>query len=139
MRAAWVFGLAGLIPFVGLAVLAGLGPQPWQPVAAILLAQYGALITAFVGALHWGHAVQAGTRGGAAWLRYGYGVLPALWAWFALQFANATTLQLLAGGLLACLAADFMFQRSQPWPVWMMRLRLVLTAVASLSLLLAAL
>ncbi len=139
MRAAWIFGLAGLIPFVGLAVLAGLGPLPWQAVAAILLAQYGALITAFVGALHWGHAVQAGTQGAAAWLRYGFSVLPALWAWFALQFPNAVTLQLLAGGLLACLAADFLFQRSQPWPAWMMWLRLVMTAVAALSLLLASL
>jgi len=135
MRAAWTFGLAGLIPFVVLAFLAGLGPLQWQPVAQILLAQYGALITAFVGALRWGRAVQAGSEGGAAWLRYGYSVVPALWAWFALQFPIALVLQLLAAGLVACLAVDLAFQRVQPWPGWMIRLRLVLTTVAALSLL----
>jgi hypothetical protein len=138
MPAAWTFGLAGLIPFVGLALLSGLGPQPWQPVAAILLAQYGALITAFVGALHWGRAAQAGTAGAAAWLDYGYSVLPALWAWFALQFPVHHALQLLAAGLVACLAADLVFQRRRPWPAWLIRLRLVLTAAAVTALLAAA-
>jgi hypothetical protein len=139
MAAAWTLGLAGLLPFAGLALLARLGPAPWQPVAAILLVQYGALITAFVGALHWGRAAHAGIHGRSAWLCYGYSVLPALWAWFALQYPVQYGLQLLAAGLVACLAADLAFQRQLPWPAWMVRLRLALTTVATLCLLAASL
>ncbi|WP_197713958.1 DUF3429 domain-containing protein [Polynucleobacter necessarius] len=47
-------GYAGLIPFVGLALMVQLAPTPVNYVSAESLAGYGAMITAFMGALHWG-------------------------------------------------------------------------------------
>ena len=63
MTPAWVFGLAGLIPFVGLAGIMAVGPAHWYAASQVLLSQYGALILSFVGALHWGYAVQQEVKG----------------------------------------------------------------------------
>jgi len=138
MNLAWVFGLAGLIAFFGLAGLAITGPEQWRTVAQVLLTQYGALIVSFVGALHWGYAVQREARGGEAWARYGFSVLPALWALLALQFTLLTAMQMLAFALIVCLIADMVFYRWSPLPPWFFRLRLILTTGGAASLLLAS-
>jgi len=138
MNPAWVFGLAGLIPFFGLAGMATIGPEPWRIVAQVLLTQYGALIVSFVGALQWGYAVQRDARGGEAWARYGFSVLPALWSLLALQFTLFTAMQMLAVALMVCLIADMVFYRWSPLPPWFFRLRLILTTGGASSLLIAS-
>lgn len=138
MKPAWVFGLAGLIPFFGLAGLAMSGPGQWHMAAQVLLTQYGAVIVSFVGALHWGYAVQRDAQGGEAWARYGFSVVPALWSLLALQFALFTAMQMLAAALIACLIADMVFCRWSPLPSWFFRLRLVLTTGGAASLLLVS-
>jgi hypothetical protein len=54
---AWL-GYGGLLPFVGLAALAGFDPHhllAWSDA----LVGYGAVILSFIGALHWGVAMSA--------------------------------------------------------------------------------
>lgn len=51
------FGLRGLIPFVGLAALGMSAPASLNLFWLTALAQYGAVILAFVGALQWGYVV----------------------------------------------------------------------------------
>ncbi len=138
MKPAWVFGLAGLIPFFGLAGTVMVGPEQLRTAAQLLLTQYGALILSFVGALHWGYAVQRDVRGVEAWALYGYSVLPALWAFLALQFTMFTSMQMLAAGLIGCLFVDKLFSKCTPLPIWFFRLRLILTTGGSVSLLLAS-
>lgn len=139
MTPAWVFGLAGLIPFIGLAVTAAIGPEQWRTVSQILLSQYGALILSFVGALHWGYAVQQEARGGEAWLRYGYSVAPALWAWFALQFPLVIGMQMLGLALMVCLVVDLALLKRVNLPLWFTRLRVILTTGGSASMLMGSL
>jgi hypothetical protein len=138
MNPAWVFGLAGLIPFFGLAGMATIGPEQWRIVAQVLLTQYGALIVSFVGALQWGYAVQRDAQGGEAWARYGCSVVPALWSLLALQFTLLTAMQMLAVALMVCLIVDMVFYRWSPLPPWFFRLRLILTTGGASSLLIAS-
>ena len=135
MTPAWVFGLAGLIPFIGLSGAVIIGPEQWHAVAQTLLTQYGALILSFVGALHWGYAIEQETKGSEAWLRYGYSVVPALWAWLALQFPLATGMQMLGLALIFCLVVDLAFLKLATLPVWFTRLRVILTTGGSAALL----
>ena len=73
-----VFSLGGLIPFVGLAALGMFVPGTLHLFGLTTLAQYGAVIVAFVGALQWGYAVVGQATSAHAWIRYGWSVLPAL-------------------------------------------------------------
>lgn len=98
-------GYAGLIPFVGLALLVQLAPTPLNYLSAESLAGYGAVITSFMGALHWGASLH--TLGNApsgdrwvdrnAWI---WGVIPALVAWVALHIYIPVGLLIMASTLI---------------------------------------
>jgi hypothetical protein len=96
---------AGLIPFVGLALMVQLAPTPLNYLSAESLAGYGAVITAFMGALHWGanlHTLGKGQSGDRwvdrnAWI---WGVIPALAAWVALHIYIPVGLVILASALV---------------------------------------
>ena len=96
---------AGLIPFVGLALLVQLAPTPLNYLSAESLAGYGAVITAFMGALHWGanlHTLGKAPPGDRwedhnAWI---WGVIPALVAWLALHIYIPVGLVILASTLI---------------------------------------
>ena len=98
-------GYAGLIPFVGLAFMVQLAPTPLNYLSAESLASYGAIITAFMGALHWGANLHKlgkespGNRWEArnAWI---WGVIPALVAWVALHIYIPVGLLILASALV---------------------------------------
>jgi hypothetical protein len=67
--AAWALGLAGLIPFVALALLVALNPRIKEEAASALLA-YGAIILSFLGGIRWGFTVlEEGTAGFKAYGR----------------------------------------------------------------------
>lgn len=138
MKPAWVFGLAGLIPFLALAGIMMIGPGHWHAASQVLLVQYGALILSFVGAMHWGYALQQEIKGGEAWRRFGYSVVPALVAWLALQFPLGVGMQILAMSLIVCLVVDLAWMKITALPVWFVRLRVILTAGGSASLLMAS-
>lgn len=136
---ALLLGAGGLLPFVGLALLAAAGPVASHVYWLTALSYYGAVILAFVGALHWAYAVKRGAEGREAWLQYGASVLPALLAWLSLLFPVWTALRLQAGALLACYAFDRAMQRIDPVPPWFLRLRAALSGIAAVSLFAASL
>ena len=76
-----ILGLGGLIPFVGLALLAGVAGAEWSGKATLALGAYAAVILAFLGGVHWGFALTSGADASAARARFGLGVLPSLVGW----------------------------------------------------------
>jgi hypothetical protein len=96
---------AGLIPFLGLALMVQLAPTPLNYLSAESLAGYGAVITAFMGAMHWGANLH--TLGKVAtsdrWVNrnaWVWGVTPALVAWLALHIYIPVGLLILASALV---------------------------------------
>ncbi|MEM7211757.1 MAG: DUF3429 domain-containing protein [Pseudomonadota bacterium] len=133
--ARWL-GLAGVIPFIGLAALSWLAqaPQPngleW---AAPLLTGYGVVILSFMGGCRWGLAA-AGMGEGASTTMLAISVIPALYAWIVALLPNVYAQPLLALGLLALLAADLSLAKSGGAPAWWPSLRWPLSVGASASL-----
>ena len=135
---------AGLIPFVGLALLVQLAPTPINYLSAESLAGYGAVITSFMGALHWGANLH--TLGNAppgdrwedrnAWI---WGVIPALVAWVALHIYIPVGLLILASTLIIQRNIDqntyqYYFSSDEARAEFMtMRNRLTYVAAACLS------
>ncbi|UCE30557.1 MAG: DUF3429 domain-containing protein [Burkholderiales bacterium] len=142
MRMAWTLGLAGLIPFVGLALIAWGGDAAARGPATAALVSYGAIILAFVGALHWGAALVArdlnSTR---VALALSWSVMPPLYAWWAVHLSAERALAALGFGLIAAWAVDLVLYRHHGAPGlgWFLALRLVLTTVGALSLFAGAL
>ncbi|MGF1659948.1 MAG: DUF3429 domain-containing protein [Rubrimonas sp.] len=129
-QAAKLLGLAGLIPFVGLAALAFAAPD--TP-AVQWLAAYAATILAFLGGCRWGLA-SAGMGDGPQLWPLLYAVSPSLWAWVALTSPAPLNLGLLAAGLAYLLVADLSLTRFGGAPKWWPALRAPLTLVAVPSL-----
>jgi hypothetical protein len=157
-RLALGLGLAGLLPFVGLTILAWGGSAEWLTLGSragtsvgtslgsvvgpawafrgqIL---YGASILAFLGGLHWGFALSGRLSERAARIALVWSVVPSLIAWSAAWMPEQAALLGLAGGLVLAWVFD---QRA--WPhygigPWFLRLRGLLTVVATGSLLASA-
>ncbi|APC05831.1 DUF3429 domain-containing protein [Polynucleobacter asymbioticus] len=135
---------AGLIPFVGLALMVQLAPTPVNYLSAESLAGYGAIITSFMGALHWGaslHTLGKPLTGDRwvdrnAWI---WGVIPALVAWVALHIYIPVGLLILAAMLIIQRSIDqntyrYYFSDDVTRAAFMtMRNRLTYVAVACLT------
>lgn len=130
-----VFALSGLIPFVGLPLLAWAMPA-YASLLLHALVLYGAVICTFVGALQWAYAIQGQVQ--QPWLQLGWSVLPSLIAWCAALLPALFALRLLGLLLVVCYLADRYFARWVPIPPWFMRLRALLTTVGSTALLVAS-
>lgn len=132
-----VLGYGGLIPFVALAAGAALGGAHADFLRAGLFA-YGAVILAFVGALHWGYAVAApGLSTAQRASLYRWSVVPALLAWPALLLYARPAAALLIGGLALQYWRDRRLCAATGGallPPWYLRLRLHLTLVACASI-----
>ena len=134
--AKWL-GYGGLIPFVALALSVAAGVDPGLPGAAGAtdsLLNYGAVIISFIGAVHWGLALQAGRD---QTLMYVYSVVPALVAWGWLFVAEKTALF----GMALTIAVMFFVDRvllAGRVPAGYLKLRLHLTVIVALSLVLAS-
>ncbi|MDI9332374.1 MAG: DUF3429 domain-containing protein [Alphaproteobacteria bacterium] len=133
----WVhrLGYAGLVPFVGNALLMFLVTEDVVPLVAIALTSYGAVIASFLGGLHWGLALRQDSELRTFHLLWG--VIPSLVAWVAVVMPAYAGLPLLSLVLLACYLVD-----RKTWPAaglrhWM-TLRFRLTVVSVLSCLLGA-
>jgi hypothetical protein len=135
---ALVLGIAGLIPFLGFAFLsvsggdAGLSTIGLSP--RTVLSTYGAVIASFLGGIRWGAAAARG--GGGA--DYAIAIVPSILAWMALAVPAPWDLRLLGCLVLAWGLVDQDLPRRGLVPVWLGRLRFVLSAVAGVSLLAAA-
>jgi glutaredoxin len=123
--AAWM-GYLGLLPFF----LAGLGLWLGPTWLAGWLLAYGAVILAFVGAIHWGLAMSAD---GLLAEPFYASVLPALVGWVALLMPPLIGLPVLIAGFIAWRVWE---HRAAPvvLPSWFRRLRSVLTVGAVLGL-----
>ncbi|MGJ5042054.1 MULTISPECIES: DUF3429 domain-containing protein [unclassified Bradyrhizobium] len=128
-----ILGLAGLIPFAGLAVLAIAGDDPIRLAALRAQIGYGAVIVSFLGAIHWGVAVQ--TPALAGWPRMSWGVMPSLLGWVALLLPALPALVLLAAALLTALVYDEFSFGGDDRQAWFLKLRRLLSLGAILSLL----
>jgi hypothetical protein len=130
-------GAAGVLPFLGLAILTWV-PGSHHELAVQGLLAYGAVILSFVGALHWGVAMCATPVSGPHQCRLYVGsVVPALLAWGALLLPPGWAVALLLIGLWAHYAQDRRIVRIRALPPWYLPLRLTLTGLASLALILA--
>ena len=135
---ALVLGIAGLIPFLGFAFLsvsggdAGLSTIGLSP--RTVLSTYGAVIASFLGGIRWGAAAARGGSGAD----YAVAIVPSLLAWAALAVPAPWDLRMLGCLVLAWGLVDQDLPRRGLVPVWLGRLRLGLSAVAGLSLLIAA-
>lgn len=135
-RPALSLGLAGLIPFVALALAAVIAPEGWAGVARDLLVGYGATILAFMGGCRWGFAA-AGLGSGPTFWPLALSVVPSLWAWGALAAPHPFDLALLTLGLAFLYVADVVLAMRGGAPAWWPALRRPLTWVACGSLALA--
>ena len=140
-RPALWLGLAGLIPFVGLALICWLPGNleddhiQW---AAPLLTGYGVVILSFMGGCRWGMAA-AGLGEGANVNALAISVLPALYAWVVALLPDMQAQALLAIGLLGLLAADLRLTKTGGAPSWWPSLRWPLSLGAAGSLFAGAL
>jgi hypothetical protein len=138
-------GLAGLLPFVACALLPLAVDASWHPLLQRALVAYGAVILAFVGAIHWGIGLMAvrdapgpGARADAAGHRFAWSVFPALWGWLALFPSFIAALGMLGIGFIVQLAVDWRIAGTFHLPAWYLALRLLLTSGVLLALLLAS-
>ena len=125
-RPVLAWGLAGLIPFLGLPILVVTVPvlSDWGDRA---LGLYAAVILSFLGGARWGRAVSDPEPSPRT---LAFSMAPSVAAWgLVLLPAGYSDLQLagLAGALVLHLLWDL---RSQGLPGWYPRFRLILTAGA---------
>lgn len=137
-------GVAGLIPFIGcgLGGLALPAPDSERFLAALLA--YGAVILAFLGAVHWGFVLESPAPDGMAELtrkdrlRLVLGVVPALIGWVALLMPLVLNMEaglavLLAGHIATAVMEGQLRRRALVPPGYMvMRWGLSLVVVAVL-------
>ena len=106
MTIATLLGIAGLIPFILCLVVLLIRPLEAAAATAVMVA-YGAVILSFLGAVHWGFALEPGgviTDTRLNQQRLGFGVLPSLIGFLALIILMIVNLPVLS---LAILAAGF--------------------------------
>ena len=131
------YGLAGLIPFLGLPLLG------WRlmPSAAEQVfwwqALYGALILSFLGGARWGQAVQAECPSP---FTVSMAMLPSIAGWILLMTASDLGLPVTLAGLAGALLLHLVWDVASPGlPAWYPRLRGLLTAGAVAGLVAGAL
>lgn len=133
---AWRLGPAGLLPFVALAFASWVAGGDLLPGLVRAQLGYAAVILGFVGALHWGAAlVSSEVPGRVLPLALGWSVVPSLAGWLALLIGPQPGLLLLVAALVTALLVDWLLYRHYAIAAWFLRLRLLLTAIAVLSLL----
>ena len=134
-----MLGYGGLIPFIGLAILANIEPSHGILYRGALLL-YGAVILSFVGAIHWGVAMMVTDLNDQdRRAAYVWSVIPALMAWMTYILSPISAALVLVLGFLLQYWRDATLARKIAWPVWYLPLRIRLTLVAILSLFLGIL
>ncbi len=129
-----ILGWSGILPLVlaNLAFFKGYGI-----VAATLGNLYAAIILSFLGAIHWGLALDREGQREAPMLLL-WSVIPALWGFMALWWTPLTAILILIAGFIAQWLADRRLRSRIQLPSWFMPLRTGLTSavIALLALML---
>lgn len=131
---ALVLGGGGVIPFATAAAMVWLAPEAWRPLAWWSLQSYGAIILSFVGAIHWGIALEYSGGDALQWRMMGWSVVPALFAWATLWLNPQLAVLLLLLGFATQGGVDVRTQAVGRIPAWYLRLRLLLTGGVCLFL-----
>lgn len=126
-------GYAGLIPFAVLTALLLFAPEA-APGADRLLAGYGAVILAFLGALHWGWTLAGGDSALSTPAALSWGVIPGLVGWLSLALVSPAALACQAVLVIAAWGVDRKAWSGRPGTAWLLRLRGRLSAVAAVLL-----
>jgi len=132
--AAKLLGGAGALPFLLGAAGGWLLPSPWAELSLDALVFYGVVILSFLGAVHWGVALDDAAHADRLWRRLGWGVTPALIAWSAAMMTAVPALATLTLGIGLAYFVDLRARDRDELPGWYLELRRWLTAVATLSL-----
>lgn len=130
-----ILGLAGLLPFWGGVLALVVLDEPGRRAALAAMIAYGAVILTFLGAVHWGLALQDARE--LRWERLGWGVAPSLIGWAAVLIDPAPALLLLVLGLGAAFVVDLRAVAAGLMPGWYIALRATLSIGAIAALLLA--
>lgn len=130
-----VLGYAGLIPFVALSAGLWFLSSTYQPLLNQALLLYASLILTFMGAVHWGLAMQNLT--GKQTYQLGISVIPALVAWFAFFLPEILNYSILIIAFAVLCLYDTRMTKHGNAPRWYPRLRSPLTAIVVLSLIVA--
>lgn len=133
-----VLGAAGLIPFLFLTGVWLTGNILPSTVARGALVAYSIAILSFMGAVHWGLAMNA-TPGDQPWRRYFVSVIPALAATATAFVEGGLQFVWLAVCFLGLLVYDLFAVRRDEAPRWYPRLRWPLTLIVCACLGAAAL
>ncbi|MDE2335463.1 MAG: DUF3429 domain-containing protein [Rhodospirillales bacterium] len=138
-----VLGAAGVLPFLALALAALSRTGASAEHLTTWLVAYGAVVLSFLGAVHWGFVLGA-EQPPRAWLRMGFGVLPALAGWAALWLdiaaVPAGAIALLIAAYLAVAVVERSFYirgwlpRGYLWLRYMLTLAVVLILATVLTL-----
>lgn len=129
---------AGLLPFVGLALMAWLVDMALLPMVAVALCSYAALIASFLGGVHWGVAwVRAASGATVPAGLLVWGVAPSLLAWPGILMPAHAGLVWQGALLLVCYAVDRRLYPAVGLGRWL-TLRFRLSSVAALSCFIAA-
>lgn len=129
---ALALGSAGLIPFVS-APACLMQMSEFCPTVGQAQLAYGAVILSFLGGVRWGKLVTPGSPIQGSWSQFGWSVTPSLIAWPALLMPSYPLANLTVTlGLGLCGYMDFKQAGYEPW---FKGLRIVLTTVATISLL----
>ena len=134
-----LIGFAGLVPFMVLAFLVCILPDPVRLLIFDILVHYAAVILSFIGAVHWGSAMAVSDNARLTekylWRRFGWSVVPALAAWLATQMVLSVSLLTLILGFVFAFIFDCRSAKRGEIPTWYIKLRksLTLVVVASLS------
>ncbi len=120
--AGWLGG-AGVLPFLGAAILAVAAPEPvWRELALRAFVAYSAVILSFLGGIRWGAALSDADP-----KRLALSVAPSLLACGCLLLPPGDAIKLFALLFAVVGIFDVMKRPAPEWPAWFMRLRARLT------------
>jgi hypothetical protein len=132
--AALRLGYAGLLPFVGGALLVWLVWPEAHPYTTLALSAYAAVIVSFLGGIHWGIGFREAAPPTSLFV---WGIVPSLVAWVAVMMPASAGLVIHGLMLLLCYAVDRRVYPRHGLSGWL-TLRFRLSTVAALSCFLGA-
>jgi len=121
------FGLLGLVPFAAVPIYM-YSTGIYLPDLAFTQLAYSASILSFIGGIRWGTLLEESNN----WKQYMYSILPSIAAWLALLVPGRWSIL----WALSSLQGFAFYDVTRPgYPLWFKGLRVLLTAISSLTLL----
>lgn len=120
-------GLFGLVPFAAVPIYM-YSTGVYLPDLAFAQLAYSASILSYLGGIRWGTLLERSND----WKSYTYSIVPSIAAWVALLIPGRLSILWALGSLQGCAFFDV----NRPgYPLWFKGLRVLLTAISSLTLL----